>query len=206
MDLLVSLFSILAVLLVGVISPGPSFLLVAQTAVSQSRRAAVFSALGMALGATLLCVLALVGLQALLQQFPRGYFALKLLGAAYLILLAVKLWRGSSHSVTLQAAPASELPPWRHFTTALCVMITNPKAAVQYGVLFGTFMPAHPPMALSLLLPLCVFAMEAGWYTFVAYALSAQRTRQSYLGAKRYIDRGASVLLGGMGIRLLVTR
>jgi threonine/homoserine/homoserine lactone efflux protein len=34
-----SLASILAVLIVGVMSPGPSFLLVAQTAVGQSRRA-----------------------------------------------------------------------------------------------------------------------------------------------------------------------
>lgn len=206
METAISLLSILAVLIVGVISPGPSFLLVAQTAVSQSRKAAVFSALGMALGATLLCILALLGLQAVLQQFPRAYFALKLLGAAYLVYLAIKLWRGAARPVAIDAPAVAQRTPLRHFTVALGVMVTNPKAAVQYGVLFGTFLPAHPPLALALSLPVCVFCMEAGWYTFVAYALSSQRTRTSYLGAKRYIDRFASALLGGMGLRLLLTK
>jgi len=44
MEIAGSLASILAVLIVGVMSPGPSFLLVAQTAVGQSRRAAMASA------------------------------------------------------------------------------------------------------------------------------------------------------------------
>lgn len=206
METLLSLASILAVLFIGVISPGPSFLLVAQTAVSQSRRAAIFSALGMALGAMFLCVLALLGLQAVLQQFPRAYLALKLLGAAYLVYLAFKLWRGAARPVTLDAGSAPPQPPLRHFLKALGVMVTNPKAAVQYGVLFGTFMPAHPSLALAMLLPLCVFLMEGGWYTFVACALSSQRSRASYLGAKRFIDRFASLLLGGMGLRILLAR
>lgn len=206
MDTIVSLLSILAVLCVGVISPGPSFLLVAQTAVSQSRKAAVFSALGMAVGATFLCTLALLGLQAILQQFPRAHFALKLFGAAYLVYLASRLWRGSSKPVALEVAAVASSSPLRHFTVALGVMVTNPKAAVQYGVLFSTFLPANPPLVLALSLPICVFVMEAGWYIFVAYALSAERSKSSYVGAKRYIDRFAAVLLGSMGVRLLLAR
>lgn len=203
-----SLFSILAVLLVGVISPGPSFLLVAQTAVSQSRRAAVFSALGMALGATILCILALLGLKAVLMQFPRAYFGLKLLGALYLIYLAIRLWRGAARPVEIADThpTAAARSPLRHFFVALGVMLTNPKAAVQYGIVFSAFLPAHPPMALALSLPIAVFVMEAGWYTIVACALSSQRSRASYLGARRHIDRVASLLMGGMGIRLILAR
>ncbi|MBT0570829.1 LysE family translocator [Curvibacter sp. CHRR-16] len=206
METIASLVTILAVLIVGVISPGPSFLLVAQTAVSQSRKAAVFSAFGMALGATILCIFVLLGLQAVLQQFPRAYLAIKLAGAAYLVYLAIKLWLAASKTVALDADAVVPRTPYRHFTVALGVMLTNPKAAIQYGVLFGTFIPANPPLGLVLILPICVFTMEAGWYCFVAYALSSQRSKLSYLSAKRYIDRFASVLLGGMGIRLLLIK
>lgn len=206
MELAASLIGILAVLFVGVISPGPSFLLVAQTAVSQSRRAALLSALGMALGATLLCILALLGLQALLLQFPWAHMALRIVGAVYLLYLAVQLWRKSGTPVVAAEGAGVRRSGWRHFAMAFGVMITNPKAAVQYGVIFGTFLPQHPTLALSLLLPVCVFCMEAGWYAFVAFVLSSQRPRNSYLRAKRSIDRVASLLLGGMSIRLLVTR
>lgn len=68
MDVITSLLSILVILFVGVISPGPSFLLVAQAAVSQSRKAAVSSALGMALGAMFLCILAVLAVRIAAEQ------------------------------------------------------------------------------------------------------------------------------------------
>ena len=161
MEIAGSLASILAVLIVGVMSPGLSFLLVAQTAVGQSRRAAMASASGMAAGATT--------------------------------------------EIGIPEAQAPSGSPLRHFAVAMGVMLTNPKAAVQYGVVFGSFLPQHPSRALVLLLPPCVFIMEAGWYTLVARVLSAPAPRNSYLGAKRYLDRGAAVVLGGFGLKLLAS-
>lgn len=58
MDALTTLASILAVLFIGVISPGPSFVLVAHKAIGNSRAAGVASALGMAAGACVLCIVA----------------------------------------------------------------------------------------------------------------------------------------------------
>ena len=48
--------------------------------------------------------------------------------------------------------------------------------------------------------PPLIFMIEAGWYTIVAFAFSAQRPRAIYLGAKLWIDRfagGVVMLLGG---------
>ena len=205
MEIAGTLASILAVLIVGVMSPGPSFLLVAQTAVGQSRRAAMASALGMAAGATVLCCLALLGLHALFQQFPRAYLVLKIVGALYLLRIAYKMWAGATTEIGIPEAQVPPRSPLRHFAVAMGVMLTNPKAAVQYGVVFGSFLPQHPSRALVLLLPPCVFIMEAGWYTLVACVLSAPVPRNSYLGAKRYIDRGAAVVLGGFGLKLLAS-
>jgi len=73
MDPIVSLFSILAALILGAISPGPSFLFVARTAVAVSRRSGVASAIGMGLGASIVCALALPGASGAAVKVQRLY-------------------------------------------------------------------------------------------------------------------------------------
>ena len=96
METAVTLLPILAVLVVGILSPGPSFLLVARTAMAISRTAAIASAVGMAAGASLLATAALLGLNVLFEQIPGAFLALKVIGGVYLLYLAYKTWRGAA--------------------------------------------------------------------------------------------------------------
>ncbi|MBI5506774.1 MAG: LysE family transporter [Deltaproteobacteria bacterium] len=206
METALNLISILLVLSVGVVSPGPSFILVARTAVAISRLAAVSSALGMAAGATVLCIAALLGLHALLHQIPAAAVALRVVGGAYLLYLAFGAWRGARLPIELAGdagSSADRLP--RHFTLAAATMLSNPKAAVQYGVIFAAMLPRSPSVALVAALPPSIFALEAGWYLIVAFALSAPGPRSRYLQAKAAIDRTAGVILGLLGVRLLLS-
>ncbi|WP_280954700.1 LysE family transporter [Paludibacterium denitrificans] len=66
MDALLSLGGIVGILMLGTISPGPSFVMVARTAVAAGRAEGIAAALGMGLGGTVFTIAALVGLQALL--------------------------------------------------------------------------------------------------------------------------------------------
>ena len=91
-----SLFSILSALTLGAISPGPSFLFVTRTSVALSRRDGIAAAVGMGLGAALVCALALVGLRAVISQAEWAYLTFKILGGAYLCYLAWRLWRGAA--------------------------------------------------------------------------------------------------------------
>jgi len=50
MELVYSLASVLGALLIGAISPGPSFVLVARTSMAASRIDGLFSAIGMGIG------------------------------------------------------------------------------------------------------------------------------------------------------------
>ena len=206
MDLALTLIPILAVLVIGVISPGPSFILVARTAVAVSRSAALSSALGMGIGAALLALAALFGLNVLLQQIPGAYLALKVGGGLYLLWLAWKTWRGARSPVRLaDAGAAVQAGPRRHFAMAAATMLSNPKAAVQYGVIFAAMLPREPSAVLMAVLPASIFALEFGWYALVALALSAPRPRAAYLQAKTGIDRVAGALLAALGVKLLIS-
>ena len=96
MDFFVAAFAILGAILLGAISPGPSFVLVARTAVAVSRLDALATALGMGVGGLIFAGAALLGLMAVLETVPWLYLAIKVLGASYLIYLAMRLWKGAN--------------------------------------------------------------------------------------------------------------
>jgi threonine/homoserine/homoserine lactone efflux protein len=206
METTLALIPILAVLVVGIISPGPSFILVARTAVAVSRPAAIASAFGMAAGASLLATVALLGLNTAFRQIPGAYVTLKIIGGTYLLYLAYQTWRGAGRPVVDErqaVAPRGGLV--RHFGLALGTMVSNPKAAVQYGVIFAAMLPRSPSTAVTVALPIAVFALEASWYILVALALSAPATRSVYLRAKLAVDRVAGAVLAALGIKLLLS-
>jgi threonine/homoserine/homoserine lactone efflux protein len=81
---LTSVGLILLALLAGVLSPGPSFVMAARTAVAKSREDGLVLSLGLAIGAALIAALCLGGLHAVLIAVPVLYSALKLAGGLYL--------------------------------------------------------------------------------------------------------------------------
>jgi threonine/homoserine/homoserine lactone efflux protein len=82
MQELVPFLGILGALTVGAISPGPSFVFVARTAIALSRRDGLAAALGMGAGGVIFGGLALLGLQAVLAKVEWLYAELRLAGHA----------------------------------------------------------------------------------------------------------------------------
>jgi threonine/homoserine/homoserine lactone efflux protein len=197
--------AIIGALVVGVISPGPSFVLVARTAIAASRRDGLAAALGMGLGGVIFGSLALLGLTALLAQAGWLYLGVKLLGGAYLVYLGIAIWRGASSKVSVAAAgPGARRNTARSFWIGLATQVSNPKTAIVYASVFAALMPAHPPLWFVLALPPALFAIEAGWYAVVALAFSAGGPRAAYLRAKTWIDRLAGSVMAALGLRLLL--
>lgn len=204
MENLLPLLSILGAIAIGAASPGPSFVLVARTAIAGTRATGIAAALGMGLGGMTFASLALLGLVALLMQVEWLYLGLKLAGGAYLLYLAVLIWRGAAEPLHMDAAqPAAGRGLMRAFVIGLATQLSNPKTAVVYASIFAALLPAQPPLWMTLLLPPLLFAIEFGWYCIVAVAFSAAKPRAAYLRSKRWIDRLASGVMGLLGIRLI---
>jgi threonine/homoserine/homoserine lactone efflux protein len=203
MQQLAALAGIVGALSVGVVSPGPSFVMVARTAVSQSRGDGVCAAVGMGIGGAFFASCALLGLQAVLRAVPTVYLVLKVLGGLYLCWLATRIFRGASSPLAMQSpqerGAAARL---RSFALGLSTQLSNPKTAIVYASVFAAFLPAHFPLAFALVLLVAVFTVETTWYAIVAVSLSAQRPRSLYLSAKAWIDRVAGTVLFALGVKL----
>lgn len=211
MSPLVSFFSILTALTLGAISPGPSFLFVMRTSVAVSRRDGLLAAAGMGLGAAAITTLALVGVRVLIVQVAWLYLAFKLLGGAYLVFLAWRIWQSAAKPA---AAPAQEAPasqqatkivrgPWRSFLLALATQFSNPKTVIVISGIFAALLPTHVPTWMVVIIPPVDFLIEASWYSFVALAMSSAGPRAVYLRAQTWIDRAAGCVLGVLGLRLI---
>ncbi len=87
-----SLMAIAAVLIMGVISPGPSFIFVARNAVARSRLHGMVTALGTGAGAAIFSIMAMLGLQKVLTAVPELFIGLKVAGGLYLLWLGYKIF------------------------------------------------------------------------------------------------------------------
>lgn len=82
-----ALLTIAGAILVGAMSPGPSFIMIVRTAVVSSRLSALSAAAGMGVGCMIFSVIALAGLHSLLELVPWLYAALKTAGGVYFLWL-----------------------------------------------------------------------------------------------------------------------
>ncbi|MCR4283633.1 MAG: LysE family transporter [Bauldia sp.] len=201
---LAALLAMLGTLLIGAISPGPSFVFVVRTAVAKSRGDGLAAALGMGVGAMTFGALALLGLRTLMSEAAWLYVVLKIAGGLYLIYLAVMIWRGATHSVEVGGnGNGGRSGVLRSFGLALATQLSNPKIVAVFGAVFAALLPAEPPLWLDLALPPLIFAQETAWYALVAVAFSSAGPRALYLRAKAWIDRAAGTVIGVLGVRLI---
>lgn len=196
---LLTLVSIGLVQLMAVISPGPSFLITARTAVARSRMDGVKVALGLGAGTVIWAGAALFGLNALFHAVPVLFMAMKFAGALFLIWIAWMIFVHAREPLKIDGAAEEGNPFWRGFW----VQLSNPKVMVFFGSIFIAMLPANPPLWMLLALLAIVTLNEVWWYSAVALFFGTGPVRAFYLRAKTWIDRVTGLFLGGLGLRLL---
>jgi len=142
-DLVVALLSIAGALSLGTMSPGPSFIMVARTAVGVSRADGLAAALGMGVGGVLFAVLALLGLHVVLTAVTTLYIVFKIAGGAYLVYLGWIIWRGARRPLDFEEKPVRA---GRSFGLALLTQLSNPKTALVYASVFVSLLPREVPL------------------------------------------------------------
>jgi threonine/homoserine/homoserine lactone efflux protein len=204
MELLVAALTILGAILIGAISPGPSFVLVARTAIAVSRPDGIATALGMGLGGLIFAGAALLGLHVVLTNVPWIHLGLKFAGAAYLFYLALHLWRGASDPIAVADVLIDRAQDiLRSFVIGLATQLSNPKTAIWYASIFTAVLSDNPPHGLAIIILPMIFVIETGWYALVAVAFSSPGPRRGYLRSKLWIDRTAGGVMGLLGLKLL---
>ena len=191
------LLSVWSVDVLALVSPGPNFIIVTQTAMQRSRKLALIVALGIASGSAAWGLAVAVGLATVFVAIPWLHGILRAFGAAYLIYLGLRLWI-SARDAVVGEAPSFHCSPPRAYLRGLLTNILNPKSAAYYGSVFAMFFPPGIPPWVQGAAIASISITSALWYCAVAVLFSNSRMQRAYAGARGHINRVAGTNHGGV--------
>lgn len=184
-------------------TPGPANLAIMATSMAQGRRSGLMFGLGLTVGLAFWGVLAGFGLGTLLATWAPGVAILKLLGAAYLIFLAVVLGRSA-----MRAKPETigSSPSRHYFTRGLLLNLTNPKAILAWVAALSIGVPADASAASIWFLFAGCSLVGLVNYAIYASVFSLRPLRAAYYSSRRGIEGACAALFALAGLKLLVSR
>ncbi|HDL7147599.1 TPA: threonine export protein RhtC [Yersinia enterocolitica] len=194
--------------LVALMSPGPDFFFVSQTAASRSRREAMMGVTGISLGIVVWAGVALMGLNLILQKMAWLHQIIMVGGGLYLcwmgwqLLKSARSKRDTSEPEVQVALPARGRTFWRGFLTNL----SNPKAVIYFGSVFSLFVGDNVTAGARWGLFVLIVAETFVWFSIVACVFALPMMRRGYQRLSKWIDGLAGVLFAGFGIHLILSR
>lgn len=193
-----------AALLAALASPGPAMLYALRTTLAEGRAAGMAVGIGLGTAAAGWTAAALAGLDAVLLLFPTAFAMFKLAGAAYLIWVAIGIWRSARAPVAAEARPTRS--PRRAVLAGLGINLANPKSVLFAAAVLVVIFP--PGLSLAEKATIVANHMIVEWIAYALFALllSSPPARAGYLGAKPVLDRAAGLVLGALGLRLVLDR
>jgi threonine/homoserine/homoserine lactone efflux protein len=184
-----------------IVIPGPAVLFIVSQSLAHGRRAGLASAGGTASGEFLHVLAAAAGLSAVVASSTAAFETVKLIGAAYLILLGVKTLLTRVHGDPIEGEPPAVSRKQSYWRGAR-VGALNPKTALFFLAFLPQFVhPERGSVALQALALGTVFCLIA-WASDSTYALVvgtlADRMREStaVARARRWVSGTVMVALG----------
>ncbi|MGL4323031.1 MAG: LysE family translocator [Beijerinckiaceae bacterium] len=118
------------------ITPGPDMSLFLARTVAGGRKLGFASAMGANVGCVVHTMLAALGISALIAASPAAFLVLKIVGALYLLWLAVDSVRNGS-ALNVRTGEVRQSSFWGTFLTGIGINLANPKVIL----FFVTFLP-----------------------------------------------------------------
>ena len=186
-------------------APGPNNLLSVSNATRYGYRTACLAGLGRLLAFAGMIALAAAGLAVVLQTSELLFYGIKILGAAYLLYLALQLWRANPTAEAGDAGAARGLPALAR--QEFLVAAGNPKAILIFTAFLPQFVtPGQAVGPQFLLLGALFLALE--WLAIGAYAYMGLHMRRwfSEPRGQRLFNRCCAGLLSAAASVLLMAR
>lgn len=194
---------------VVILIPGPSVLFVISRGVSLGRRAALTTVVGNASGFALQLALVSIGVGSIVARSDAVFTALKLVGAAYLVVLGIRNIRDrKALAAIFRPVAAAPKAPRRIIREGFFVGATNPKGIIIFTAVLPQFIDrsaGHVTLQLATLGAICI---AIALLSDGAWAI-ASGTARNWLGSSsrrlEWMSGAGGAMLMGLGVTLAVT-
>jgi threonine/homoserine/homoserine lactone efflux protein len=164
--------------------------------------------LGAMTGCCVHTLLAALGLSALLAASATAFTVMKIVGAVYLLWLAVDAVRHGS-SLNLRGGPGGDVSVWRTFLLGIGINLTNPKIVLFFVTFLPQFVDAADPHASEKLVFLGLYFIAFSAPLAVLMIFGAERIIALLKNRPRImrgIDYTFAGLFGAFALKILTTQ
>lgn len=201
-------FTVFVVAGLAMVSPGPNYAVTLKSSLLGSRRAGLWSAVGVAVGNLLHVVLSLLGLAVIVSRSVLLFNALKWVGAAYLVYIGLRALLAKEYDEETTAEPDEDegMGVIRALRSSFLVSALNPKVTLFYLVLFTQVVEPGTPLLARAVYGLTAVALSFGWYALVALFVSHGAIRDRFRAVAHWVERATGAMLIALGVRLAFSR
>lgn len=183
-------------LMVAAGSPGPSIAALIARVLSNGLRDVLPFLAAMWLGEALWLGCAVAGLAVVARTLGVVFVAIKLIGVAYLLYLAWKMWFAPTQ-VSKGEMPSGQ-SPWRMFGAGLTITLGNPKIMVFYLALLPTIVDldrvgAAAWIELTAVTLIVLMSVDFAWALLAVHARRLLRSRK----AVKIANRTSATMMAG---------
>jgi len=198
---LTSWLSLVAICVLGALSPGPSLAVVLKQSMNNDAKHGMIAGISHAMGVGLWAVLTIFGLGVLVKESPLLFNALTYAGAAYLAWMGIQALRaGKSEVQPLTNGRSEYLQAARD---GLMISLLNPKLAIFFLALFSQFISADNSIADQLLMISTVTLIDGCWYVLVALVLSRMGLLEKLSQHSHTINKITGAIFIALAIRVV---
>jgi RhtB (resistance to homoserine/threonine) family protein len=188
----------------AVISPGPDFAIVIRQSISFGRKTAIITSLGIGAGISVHVTYTLLGIGIIITQSETAFMFAKIVGAAYLTYLGIKLL-GSKAATGADEQIKVDTNKNHHrraFMLGFMTNLLNPKATLFFLAIFTSIVSIDTPLGVQSFYGFWITVTTALWFSLVAILFSQPKVRTKFVDHGYLFERVMGIVLLIFAVKL----
>lgn len=195
------ILAVAVITVLAVIAPGADFAMIVRNSYLYGRRTGLLAATGVAAGVLVHVTYTMLGVGLLIASSTFLFTVIKLIGAAYLVLVGVRTFRARGE-VTVDLEHKTELTPLAALRTGFLTNVLNPKTTLFVVSTFAQVVSPGTPVYRQVGYGLFMSLAHLLWFGVVALFFSQERMRTLMLRAQKVLNKVIGSVLAGLGVSL----
>ena len=202
-------FALTMIYTIGLMSPGPDFVIAIRNSILYSRKIGLMTALGFALGVCVHLTYTLMGIAVLISKSIILFQIIKYAGAAYLLYIGIKALRSKGFKEPIENEENTEkqgMTATKAIWSGFLTNVLNPKITLFFLAIFSQFVTVETTMNVQLLYAGTLVLMTGLWFSIVTFVLTTPKIKRAFLKFAKWIDKICGVLLVGLATKIAFSK
>jgi len=203
MENIVLIGTVVLVHFLGLIMPGPDFIMAVKNSLSYSRKTGILTAVGFGLGISVHIFYSLAGLAIIISQSILVFNIIKFLGAGYLIYIGLKSILVKSSEIKInQEKKKEEISSFSAIKIGFLTNVLNPKVTLFFLGLFTLIIsPDTSPYVLGVV-SITMILNTFLWFSLVAIFFTHKKVRSVFEKFQSFFNKLFGGILIALGIKV----